>query len=269
MFTKTRFAVSSAFRDGAARVAVLTRRHEEATKIRSYLCRNGLFPRESSAASDFEATHSDIELLSADADPHTLAAHIIDRLDTLVPGLDTSVVTQIKKRLGAGGVRLAGASDRVRPFLTALAPLYQTGPAGFFTAMAASLDACRAAGHHVPQQPALRPLLDTASMATAGVALPDLVDEYADRAARAATHTTSREPSGLYVMTVHQSKGKEFEAIVLLPASRRHFGDSSEDRRLFYVALTRARSHWTLISPDNDPSPLLAALDNATPPPTG
>lgn len=58
-----------------------------------------------------------------------------------------------------------------------------------------------------------------------------------------AAHTSGHDdPDGLYFMTAHQAKGKEFDAMILLPASKRWFPADDEGRRLLYVAITRARS---------------------------
>ena len=61
-------------------------------------------------------------------------------------------------------------------------------------------------------------------------------------------------------MTVHQAKGKEFDAVILVNAGARHFADNDDDRRLFYVAITRASKRWLIIAPEQDPSPLLGSL---------
>lgn len=58
-------------------------------------------------------------------------------------------------------------------------------------------------------------------------------------------------------MTAHQAKGKEFDAIVLADASARYWPDDEETRRLFYVAIIRAKARWTIIAPDRGDSPLL------------
>ena len=64
----------------------------------------------------------------------------------------------------------------------------------------------------------------------------------------------SKEESGVSLMTVHAAKGLEFDAVFivgleqgLFPSLRNDAGrDPEEERRLFYVALTRARKHLYL-----------------------
>ena len=72
---------------------------------------------------------------------------------------------------------------------------------------------------------------------------------------------------GLYVLTVHQSKGREFDHVIIPWLSGKgepseHFPqkydyNKFEDRRLLYVALTRARRQVTILYPEEDPSPFI------------
>jgi superfamily I DNA/RNA helicase len=79
-------------------------------------------------------------------------------------------------------------------------------------------------------------------------------------------------PSGLYISTIHQSKGREFDHVIipwLAGKGEPHVNDQGarypvsyvfdhfEDRRLLYVAFTRARRHVTIIYPEADPSPFI------------
>ena len=73
-------------------------------------------------------------------------------------------------------------------------------------------------------------------------------------------------------MTVHQSKGREFDHVIIpwlsgsgepsqqaggrKPRIRYDF-NRLEDRKLLYVAITRAKNRVTLVYPDDDPSPFL------------
>jgi superfamily I DNA/RNA helicase len=61
-------------------------------------------------------------------------------------------------------------------------------------------------------------------------------------------------------MTVHQAKGKEVDAVILVNAGARQFADSDDDRRLSYVAMTRALKRWLVVAPARDALPLLRSL---------
>jgi superfamily I DNA/RNA helicase len=92
--------------------------------------------------------------------------------------------------------------------------------------------------------------------------LDQVLERYSARVV-AATHVAPRLTRGLFVMTAHQAKGKEFDAVILANASRQFFPDDEESRRLFYVAITRASRRWRVVAPDRDASPLLATLTGA------
>jgi DNA helicase II / ATP-dependent DNA helicase PcrA len=81
---------------------------------------------------------------------------------------------------------------------------------------------------------------------------------------------------GVNLLTYHRSKGLEFDAVFLprlldgeLPyRAKRNRTDPSEEQRLFYVGITRAREHLFLSWPQDaraNPSPFLAELGVTSP----
>ncbi|OGW17997.1 MAG: hypothetical protein A3G93_07700 [Nitrospinae bacterium RIFCSPLOWO2_12_FULL_45_22] len=62
---------------------------------------------------------------------------------------------------------------------------------------------------------------------------------------------------GIYVLTIHQAKGKEFDHIILPYVDSRSFKDTLNFRKLFYVGVTRARQSVTIMFPENDKSNIL------------
>ena len=85
------------------------------------------------------------------------------------------------------------------------------------------------------------------------------MEQYSD-VVIAQPNTTSRTDRGLLLMTAHQAKGKEFDAVVIADAIKRFWPDDEETLRLFYVAVTRASTSWDVITTDGGASPLLANL---------
>ena len=92
---------------------------------------------------------------------------------------------------------------------------------------------------------------------------------------RFSTRETGR---GVNLLTYHRAKGLEFDAVFLprlldkeLPfRSQRSIADPMEERRLFYVGITRARKHLYLSWPREGrttPSPFLEELGIVAPPP--
>jgi DNA helicase-2/ATP-dependent DNA helicase PcrA len=107
----------------------------------------------------------------------------------------------------------------------------------------------------------LAPLVSLASRSDAhvqGDILSGLVEEA--RAARL-VEMDNDEPSVVQVMTMHQTKGREADATIILGHEQDYFGDDWREHgpRLMYVALTRARSAAVVILPP-DPHGLFAPL---------
>ena len=79
----------------------------------------------------------------------------------------------------------------------------------------------------------------------------DLLDwvrsgSFADKSAK------ERDASKVWLMTVHGSKGLEFDEVYVIGAAQGTFpnrGDIEEERRLFYVAVTRAREYLNISRP--------------------
>lgn len=63
-------------------------------------------------------------------------------------------------------------------------------------------------------------------------------------AARFASTLTPRR--GIYLLTCHEGKGKEFDFVVLSYVADDNFEDNEESRQLLYVSLSRAR-RWILV----------------------
>ncbi|HFQ90829.1 MAG TPA: ATP-dependent helicase, partial [Desulfobulbus sp.] len=68
-------------------------------------------------------------------------------------------------------------------------------------------------------------------------------------------HTLGR---GVFLGTVHSAKGREFAHVLLPDGGWR--GASADERRLYYVAMTRARESLTLFERDDATNPFTPAL---------
>ncbi len=75
---------------------------------------------------------------------------------------------------------------------------------------------------------------------------------------------TRRSPDGVLLSTVHRVKGQEWPHVIVHLADAEQYphrlaDDVEEERRLFHVAVTRARRHATIVTGTN-PSPFVAEL---------
>lgn len=245
---------------GLRRIGVIVTTNQDATDLRGYLTREGLKPRQI-GGNDFEEARIDIEQLPLLADPQTLALHALERLEALVPALASSVVTQVRNRLHEDNVHLAGAGDIAGCVLRSFECLYANGAASYFEAVVGALEALAARDYHLPRADAVRALRATAqALAGKDADVDAAIAAYAERVVAAAHITAPRLGNGVFVMTAHQAKGKEFDTVILANPLERHYPQTEEGRRLFYVAVTRATSRWVVVAPNANATPLLETL---------
>ena len=128
MMTHVKIGAANAFRDGMASVAVLAAWNSDIGKLRTYLCKQGLYPRQLGSGDDFEEACGDIEQLPLLGDIQSVAHHAIERIAKLVPTLPRTVAEQVRRRLGTSDVDLSGnCGKEARGLLEALRPLYAEG----------------------------------------------------------------------------------------------------------------------------------------------
>ena len=249
-------AVRRAFGDHLSSVAVLARRNKEASDLRSYLSKKRLFPRQV-GTQDFEEARRDIEQLPLLASPRLIAGHCLHRLQAMVPTLGVNVAKQVCARLGNDELNQKRAGTSALPILTALEPIYSDGPRAYFEALVAALKCCEEAGHHLPRKEAVKALRLTVNNGRKDRhTFEDLIERYS-QAVLAAAHVAPAMERGLFVMTAHQAKGKEFDAVVLADGMDWIWPDDAENRRLFYVVVTRATKSLTIVAPRAGASPLI------------
>jgi hypothetical protein len=139
-------------------------------------------------------------------------------------------VQQLDRRLKASGPHLTGAKEPAATLLRAFAPLWSDGPASFFAVMSDLLRTCAAIGYHLPRPDAIRTLLRTAEALAPATDLADCLTAYRDQVAASMHAVPQRTDRGLFLMTAHQAKGKEFDGVVLFPADARRWPDDDEHR---------------------------------------
>jgi hypothetical protein len=240
-------------------VAVMARDVPFVELIRDSFCRNNVFPRQVGGGDNFEQAFFDAQLLESDPSPAEMASRLIDRMESLAPAVDRSLIAQLRGRIGSDQISLARCGDRARPLLVRMQALYTDGNAFYFNVLRDCLDVLRVNGNHVPQREALGVIRDTADEVALLPGIPSIEDVLAIQSASLlrAQHAAQRTSEGIFVMTAHQAKGREFDAVILVGADSGSFPDDQDSRRLLYVALTRATKAWVVIHPQLDNSPLL------------
>jgi DNA helicase-2/ATP-dependent DNA helicase PcrA len=198
---------------------------------------------------DFSAAYA--ALSSAEAavgDPRRLAEAATELLVTTCRGVDASVRSQLSSSLLSDRCD-RGKRRRVGPLLDALEPLYQTPDLPTWS---------RAVGEVLRSPPEWLKIDLPASLRILGGLRPqegETLREALDAAARH-RHDSGGVPRRC-ASTIHKAKGQEFDHVLLAHCSAGPFPDTSESRRLLYVALSRACRSITIIASGKAPSPLL------------
>jgi superfamily I DNA/RNA helicase len=239
-------------------VAVLTRRRNDLVEIEKQLLRRGYFPRRI-GNHDFEDLRRDIEQLRDLTSVARVRKRVLDRVYRLVPTLAPRVRNQLRRRLRRDAIDRSRAPTWVTPYLDAMEPVYAHGAAGYVHAFSALLVVCESEGFHCPSQQQTRTLHDAAARRPLGSELSTVISTYAEAAMQAAM-APQRTERGIFLMTAHQAKGKEFDAVIIAKLSAEEWPNDEQTRKLLYVALTRATHRWCLIAPHEGPSELLSRL---------
>ena len=117
-------------------------------------------------------------------------------------------------------------------------------------------------------------IVDTESAAPGGErVVDDLIEALYDFGAVGRPAGDSRPNAPLVLMTAHRAKGLEFDHVLILDSGGWQ-GRSDDERRLYYVAMTRARESLTLCEAIGAQHPFVSELDGlvlrsrpAAPPP--
>ena len=258
---QTRLQVLDLRKQGHQSIAVLVRNNQDVARVCDHLVKHGMYPRQLGGPRDFEEAREDIEQLPLLLDAFSLVEHARKRLLAIVPSIPANVAGQLQRRLKPEGTDCKSAKPEAAALLACFEPLYHTGASAYFHAMDRLLVTCAQLGYHLPRADATAAIRRTAAALAEQVDLAAAVGTYSEQVLAVSHSVPARTDRGLFVMTAHQSKGKEFDAVVLHALDGRFWPDDhDEHRRLFYVAMTRATRSWRLIAPDAGASPLLQLL---------
>lgn len=190
-----------------------------------------------------EAVHS------AEGDAPALALLLCDTLRAWGTGILKDLRGQLSRACHSEGVDLSGRK-RLVPLAEVCAPLF-TEPtvSGFLRAFTAAVGSRHDLGW--------KPVRRDATFLMLAIP-PESEDPLLALGAMAQAHR-SREGPRSRVMTLHKSKGREFDTVVLPYASTTTFPMSEEGARLAYVGLTRAQRELHILVPSEGSTQLLAA----------
>jgi superfamily I DNA/RNA helicase len=228
--------------DAVATVAVMLRKHAHFPRVEARLSKRFYIRRLRTGDETAEWAREWIDRHAvAAASPELRAGHLLEVAERVAPR--NADIADLRTRLTVTGIR----AERLRGDKRKLADNINDLIEQCQTLVGASRAAVRvsglAAAHEEPRLVASDAVHVVRRVFTMSPRISD--QEARDRALRriaSLRHAPDDDGRrGLYLLTCHQSKGKEFDVVVIPYLSNEIFEDSPEGRQLLYVTLTRAR----------------------------
>lgn len=238
--------ISAAFRDSAINtIAVLARRRNQLAVLERRLAEKFRCGRLRASEEGLDCARDWIDGYAKAVTPEHHALRLLSLAQRVAP---RHSYLDLEERIGVDGfeeARLRKPRREIVQGINALIPECNSLSGAFRAAQGVLRIACK------DQDPRVVDWDTLYSLRRALHAPADLPDEEtAERArrriqqARFSSAATPRR--GLYLLSCHEGKGKEFDLVILPHVSTANFGDDEESRQLLYVSLSRAR-HRLLI----------------------
>lgn len=191
--------------------------------------------------------------VQAEGNPLALSHVMLDLIHATATGLQKALRDQLNDVLKDDSIDV-GRKKRVLPLADLIRPIYEEPSLRSWLAVAAELSASPPAPLRMarPEAAVLLGRLRAASLDAPLDQFAELVRRRRDEPMPAAS-----------IATVHRSKGREFDHVIIPSLGAAAYSDDQRSRRLLYVALTRARRSVTIFVPAASPSKLLPLLVSA------
>jgi superfamily I DNA/RNA helicase len=236
-------AISNAFKDPEVRsIAVLHRKHAHLDRVERHLSQHFFCKRIRTARDTAEWAREWIDTYPTATSDQLKMEQLMKVALRIAPRNDD--LQALLSRIDVQGIRVDRLGERRRNLAIALndtLPLW----ADLAGACAAARAVSRIAAAH---EDAKLVAGDAAHVVRSTLRVRDGLDDIAareailNRLAQLRFTAEAREPRGLYLLTCHEAKGKEFDMVILPYVSETIFKDSdTESKQILYVSLTRAR----------------------------
>jgi superfamily I DNA/RNA helicase len=236
--------ISRSFKDPSINsIAVLLRKRSHLVQIERHLTKRFFCKRLRTARETSEWIREWLEAYPTATSAQLKMGRLIELARRIAPRNEDLEV--LEKRIDVDGIRTAGLRERRKALATELneAAEHWIDLAG---ACVAAQRVARIATDHEQDQRLIAQ--DAAHVVRTGLRVRPGVDDREakervfSRLSQMRFATEGRQPRGLYLLTCHEAKGREFDMIILPYVSDEIFPDDDEEQRqLLYVALTRAR----------------------------
>lgn len=236
--------ISTSFKDRSINsIAVLLRKHSHLVQVERHLTKRFFCKRLRTARETAEWVREWTEAFPAATSDQLKMERLMEVARRIAPRNED--LEALDKRIDVDGIRTAGLRERRKALATELNAALDD-----WTDLAGACRAAQRVGRIATEHEADERLIarDAAYVVRTGLQVrPGIGDREAkekvfSRLAQMRFTTEGREPRGLYLLTCHEAKGREFDMVILPYVSDAIFPDDKEEQRqLLYVALTRAR----------------------------
>ena len=236
--------ISRSFKDPSINsIAVLLRKHDHLAQVERHLTKRFFCKRLRTARETSEWIREWLEAYPEATSNQLKMERLMELARRIAPRNGDLEVLQ--KRIDVDGIRTARLQERRKILADKL-----NEAAGHWTDLAgACVAAQRVARIAIDHEDDERLIAqDAAHVVRTGLRVPPGVEDQAakervfNRLMQMRFTAEGRQPRGLYLLTCHEAKGREFDMVILPYVSDEIFPDDDEEQRqLLYVGLTRAR----------------------------
>jgi superfamily I DNA/RNA helicase len=236
--------ISRCFREPSIdSIAVLLRNRDHLTQIERHLTKRFYCRRLRTARETSEWIIEWIETYPTATSPQLKMERLMEVARRIAPR--NGDLEALEKRTDVGGIRSTGLRARRKTLATELNEAMAAWSDLAGACIAAQEVARIAVAHEQDGRLVARDashVVRTGLRVRAGADDQETKEKVLNRLAQMRFTTEGREPRGLYLLTCHEAKGREFDMVILPYVSDQIFPDEdAEQRQLLYVALTRAR----------------------------
>lgn len=236
--------IARCFKDPSIKsIAVLLRKHDHLAQVERHLTKRFFCKRLRTARETSEWIREWLEAYPEATSDQLKMEKLMELARRIAPRNED--LEALGKKIDVDGIRTAGLRVRRRALATEL-----NEAAGLWTDLAGACVAAQRVARIAKEHEKDERLIaqDAAYVVRTGLRVrPGVDDQEAKervigRLSQMRFTTEGREPRGLYLLTCHEAKGREFDMVILPYVSDEIFPDDDEEQRqLLYVALTRAR----------------------------
>lgn len=224
-------------------IAVLLRKHSHLLQVERHLTKRFFCKRLRTARETSEWIREWLEAYPKATSAQLKMEKLMELARRVAPRNED--LEALEKRIDVNGIRTTGLRARRKALAVALNEAAENWT-DLVGACAAAQRVARIAVNHEEDERLIAQ--DAAYVVRTGLRLPSSLDDQEakkrvfSRLSQMRFTTEGRRPRGLYLLTCHEAKGREFDMVILPYVSDQIFPDDDEEQRqLLYVALTRAR----------------------------